>query len=228
MSRSSRDDVSMTVGMPRSAGSDLISAKTSRPPLRGMLRSRRMRPGRGAYMWMPSRRRKAKASTPSRAACSRLATCVPSKASRMICTSLALSSTRRISSTGPSLAGPVLCPPVDPDMFWPAPDICTRRIHGDGMKVRPEPVTQEGAQGRPDGPAGSEVPNAVAAYRQGPETAGGPPTAQGLAWELERDLEAQRVSQEALDSRARQQAAIVRLGLEALAGRDLGGTLELL
>src|SRR5439155_10884802 len=47
-SSSALEAVNTTTGMSRSSGSALISARASRPSLRGMFRSSRMRPGRGA------------------------------------------------------------------------------------------------------------------------------------------------------------------------------------
>ena len=66
MSSSAFDVVSTTTGIVRSVASALISASTSRPSLRGRLRSSRIRSGRGASAYSPSRRRNRSASTPSR------------------------------------------------------------------------------------------------------------------------------------------------------------------
>lgn len=95
------------------------------------------------------------------------------------------------------------------------------------MKARPDAVGKPQSRDPDVRPAQDAIANAVTAYRQDLDAAGSPATT-GLAQELEHALEHQRVGQEALEGRARQQAAIVRLGLEALASRDLGATLELL
>ncbi len=103
MSRSSVEVVRIATGILRSRSSALIAARTSRPPIRGRLRSRRIRSGRGAASYRPSRRRKASASTPSGATCRLLCTFPSLSASRVSRTSPGLSSTRR-TSTGREMA----------------------------------------------------------------------------------------------------------------------------
>src|SRR5690606_13835239 len=71
----------------------LPSSRTSRPSLRGRLRSSRMRCGCGASVYSPSRRRKRSASTPSETTCSRLPTLCSSNASLVMRTSPGSSST---------------------------------------------------------------------------------------------------------------------------------------
>src|SRR6187200_2498213 len=81
------------------SSSVLISARTSRPSLRGRLRSSRMRSGRLAPAWSPCWRRKSIASTPSETECSRLRTLLSANASWMRRTSPGSSSTSRTSIT---------------------------------------------------------------------------------------------------------------------------------
>src|SRR5690606_25778613 len=89
--------VRTTTGIRLSSSSALRSARTSRPSFLGMLRSRRMRSGRGRSANSPSRRRKRRASSPSRATWRLLATFASRRASTVSVTSPGLSSTRRIS-----------------------------------------------------------------------------------------------------------------------------------
>src|SRR5688572_12018476 len=98
MSISARDVVRTTTGIRISDVSDLISARTSRPSLRGRLRSSRIKSGRTAPAYLPRRCRKSIASTPSFATI-RLLRILPSRnASCVRRTSAGLSSTSRISS----------------------------------------------------------------------------------------------------------------------------------
>src|SRR5579884_798506 len=84
-------------GMRFRSASCLISANTSWPFLRGRLKSSRIRSGRGAEPYCPSRRRKASASTPSSTTESRLWILPFLNVSVSRRTSPSLSSTRRIS-----------------------------------------------------------------------------------------------------------------------------------
>src|SRR3954454_9040920 len=90
MSSSALEVVRTTTGIDRSAASPLTSASTSRPSLRGRLRSSRIRSGRS-----PPSRRNFIASTPSPTTCSRLRTLLCSNASCMRTTSPGSSSTSR-------------------------------------------------------------------------------------------------------------------------------------
>src|SRR3954453_4937600 len=91
MSSSALEVVSTTTGIERSAVSPLTSASTSRPSLRGRLRSSRIRSGRR----LPSVRRYSIAWTPSPTTCSVLWTLLCSNASLMSTTSPGSSSTSR-------------------------------------------------------------------------------------------------------------------------------------
>ncbi|MFA5945225.1 MAG: hypothetical protein WC876_12270, partial [Candidatus Thermoplasmatota archaeon] len=71
------------------------------------------------------------------------------------------------------------------------------------------------------------VPNLVTAHQQETQ-AEGPADRHELAGELRRALDVQSAAQQVLEGRARQQATIVRLGLQALASRNLNGTLAML
>src|SRR4051812_17260529 len=99
MSSSASDVVSTTTGMERRRSSALTSASTSRPSMRGRLRSSRIRPGLGALACSPSPRRNWSASTPSRTMCSELRILWCSKASCVINASPGSSSTSRTSIT---------------------------------------------------------------------------------------------------------------------------------
>src|SRR3954469_315877 len=90
MSSSALEVVSTTTGIERSSGSALTSASTSRPSMRGRLRSSRIMSGRSARL-----RRKSIASTPSPTTCRRLRTLLCSNASWMRTTSPGSSSTSR-------------------------------------------------------------------------------------------------------------------------------------
>src|SRR5262245_37616776 len=102
MSSSASDVVSTTTGIVRRSGSALMSASTSLPSRRGRLRSSRIRPGRGAFSYSPSRRRNRSACSPSVATCNELRILWCAKASWVINTSPASSST---SSTSITLSG---------------------------------------------------------------------------------------------------------------------------
>ncbi|MES2153991.1 MAG: GAF domain-containing protein [bacterium] len=80
---------------------------------------------------------------------------------------------------------------------------------------------------KPAVPATPDALNLVVAGRNGPQ---GQSTGaqEPLAESLRLARQAQQVTQDVLESRSRRQATIVRLGLEALASRDLPGTLALL
>ena len=98
MSSSASEVVSTTTGMVRSSGSALTSSSTSRPSLRGRLRSSRIRSGRGASAKSPSRRRKAqRLDAVSDALAGGCASCCRSNASSVISVSPGSSSTRRTS-----------------------------------------------------------------------------------------------------------------------------------
>src|SRR3954467_14768770 len=90
MSSTALEVVSTTTGIERSSGSALTSASTSRPSMRGRLRSSRIMSGRSAPL-----RRKSIASTPSPTTCRRLRTLLCSNASWMRTTSPGSSSTSR-------------------------------------------------------------------------------------------------------------------------------------
>src|ERR1035438_3434242 len=90
-----------TTGIVFRDASALISARTSRPPMRGRLRSSRIRSGRGVSAYVPSRRRKAMASTPSPTTDRRLTSLLSRSASRVSRTSPGLSSTSRNSAGRP-------------------------------------------------------------------------------------------------------------------------------
>src|ERR1039457_6883771 len=98
MSSSAWEVVRPTTGMIFSSSSALISASTSRPSFRGRLRSSRIRSGRTAPLNSPSRRRYARASTPSRATWRIFRRPSDFRASRVNRTSPELSSTKRIST----------------------------------------------------------------------------------------------------------------------------------
>src|SRR5690348_11103491 len=93
MSSSAWDVVSITTGMTRRRGSSFSSASTSRPSLRGRLRSSRIRPGRGASAYSPVWRRNCNACSPSFTTCNWLRILWCSNASRVISTSPGSSST---------------------------------------------------------------------------------------------------------------------------------------
>src|SRR6266480_7803972 len=99
MSSSACDVVRITTGMTRNPGSAFSSASTSRPSRRGRLRSRRIRPGRGAPAYSPVRCRNCIACSPSFTTCSWLRILWCSKASRVIRTSPGSSSTSSTSTT---------------------------------------------------------------------------------------------------------------------------------
>src|SRR5919108_5862379 len=104
MSCSAAELVRITTGMRLRSGSCLISARTSRPSLRGKFRSSRTRSGRGKPTNRPSRRRRDMASTPSWATCSWWRTFAPRGASTASRTSPGLSSTNKICIGLPSSA----------------------------------------------------------------------------------------------------------------------------
>src|SRR5215471_1386659 len=101
MSSSAWDVVRITTGMTRSPGSSFSSASTSRPSLRGRLRSSRIRPGRGAPAYSPVRCRNCNASSPSFTTCNWLRILWCSNASRVISTSPGSSSTSSTLTTLP-------------------------------------------------------------------------------------------------------------------------------
>src|SRR5581483_4475092 len=85
--------------MERSRGSALISCRASRPSLRGMLRSSRIRPGSGSPSrseWRPSRRKYSSNSSPSSTKCSSLARRLSCQASFTSMRSSASSSAYRV------------------------------------------------------------------------------------------------------------------------------------
>src|SRR5687767_3252500 len=104
MSSSASEVVSTTTGIRRSSSSALIRASTSRPSIRGRLRSRRISPGRGASAYWPSRKRNASASSPLLTTWSSLAILASASASLVMSTSPGSSSTRRISTGAGSAA----------------------------------------------------------------------------------------------------------------------------
>src|SRR3970040_400423 len=89
-----------------SSTSFLMSCSTSRPSFLGRFRSSRMMSGRGTSLYLPWRRRKSSASTPSFTQCRLLYTLPSLSASRVRRSSPGLSSTSRI-STG--LFSPTIC-----------------------------------------------------------------------------------------------------------------------
>src|SRR5215467_10938064 len=99
MSSSAWDVVRITTGMTRSRGSPFSSASTSRPSLRGRLRSSRISPGRGALAYSPVWWRNCSACSPSFTTCSWLRILWCSNASRVISTSPGSSSTSSTSTT---------------------------------------------------------------------------------------------------------------------------------
>src|SRR5581483_9293084 len=104
MSLSARELVSTTTGIVRKSSSALISASTSRPFLRGNSRSSKMRSGRGAPPYAPSRRKNSSACIPSSTTCSSLRTSICPMISRTIIASVGLSSTRRTRARLPGAA----------------------------------------------------------------------------------------------------------------------------
>src|SRR5262249_20536891 len=80
-------------------GSSFSSASTSRPSLRGRLRSSRIRPGRGALAYSPVWCRNCNACSPSFTTCNWLRILWCSNASRVISTSPGSSSTSSTSTT---------------------------------------------------------------------------------------------------------------------------------
>lgn len=97
------------------------------------------------------------------------------------------------------------------------------------MQTPSSPVVGRGPEQPSPVNEASPVPAVPNAVRDHWGQAGEVATASaGLGAELQRDLEARRLGDQASDSRLRQQAAIVRVGLEALASHDLDGTLDLL
>src|ERR1035438_7777866 len=102
MSELACEVVKMTTGIFARTGSVLTSANTARPSFRGKFRSRTMRPGVGASLYFPRRRRKEMASSPSWTAL------------RWIChllldnTSLVRSMSARLSSTSKTSASELL------------------------------------------------------------------------------------------------------------------------
>src|SRR5437660_11390764 len=111
MSRSACDVVRMTTGMCRRRSSRLISSSTSRPSFLGRFRSSRIKSGFGTAACFPSRRRNARASTPSAATCRLFRTFASRSASRVRRASPGLSSTNRISIGTPpaSISGLADC-----------------------------------------------------------------------------------------------------------------------
>src|SRR5215831_14285531 len=97
MSSSAWDVVRITTGMTRSRGSPFSSASTSRPSLRGRLRSSRISPGRGALAYSPVWWRNCSACSPSFTTCKWLRILWCSNASRVISTSPGSSSTSNTS-----------------------------------------------------------------------------------------------------------------------------------
>src|ERR1700678_2702559 len=98
----------MIVGIVFRLSSFLMQVRTSRPSIFGRFKSSRIKSGRGALAWTPSRLRKAMASTPSMATCKRTVLSKSLKASRVNRTSPGLSSTRSTSLSISSLSGPVV------------------------------------------------------------------------------------------------------------------------
>src|SRR5579884_527116 len=98
MSDSACELVRTTTGMRRSRSSDLMAARTSRPPSRGRLRSSRIRSGRGASANSPWRRNRLSAASPLVATLTWVAARAPRSPSRISTTSPGLSSTSRIST----------------------------------------------------------------------------------------------------------------------------------
>src|SRR5580693_7466209 len=97
MSSSDEEVVRITTGTWESSGSDLIFSRICRPSYLGRLRSSRIRSTSGAPACAPRRYRKSRASSPSRATCSRLRILLSSNASRVISSSPGSSSTSRTS-----------------------------------------------------------------------------------------------------------------------------------
>jgi signal transduction histidine kinase len=97
------------------------------------------------------------------------------------------------------------------------------------MKTEPDQATVQGPHPpqQPPGAVFEPPPNVVIAHRGQAQQDVARERAD-LAEALQRALETQRITQEALEGRSQRQATIVRLGLEALASRDLNGTLDLL
>src|SRR6266498_2166509 len=127
MSSSAAEVVSTTTGMRPRSSSFLISWSTSRPSRRGRLRSRRMRSGRTASTYAPSRRRYDNTSAPSDTTVSRLRTLCSSNASCVMSTSPGSSSTSStsmgVSSYG---AAPVMRSPPQACPRGPRCARCTR------------------------------------------------------------------------------------------------------
>src|SRR5690242_2925795 len=105
MSSSAWDVVRITTGMTRNRGSSFSSASTSRPSLRGRLRSSRISPGRGASAYSPVWCRNCSACSPSFTTCNWLRILWCSNASLVISTSPGSSST---SSTSTALLPPLV------------------------------------------------------------------------------------------------------------------------
>src|SRR5947209_2114816 len=132
-------------GMRFRSASCLISANTSWPFFRGRLRSSRMRSGRGADPYAPSRRRNARASTPSSTTNSRLSIFPSRNVSVIRRTSPGLSSTSRMSmgraSDGSPMAalltgreGEVKAAPPARFRFGPdAPAVALDHLFADGQ-----------------------------------------------------------------------------------------------
>src|SRR3984885_4864540 len=93
MSDSASDVVRMTIGIVLRSISPLTSARTARPSIFGRFKSSKMRTGRGASAFGPSRRKNAMASTPLAARCSRTDLLASRKVSSVSRTSPGLSST---------------------------------------------------------------------------------------------------------------------------------------
>src|SRR3984893_8955331 len=98
MSDSVSDVVRITIGIVFRSISPLTCARTSRPSIFGRFKSSKMRTGRGASAFGPSRRKNAMASTPLAARCSRTDLLASRKVSSVSRTSPGLSSTRSTSS----------------------------------------------------------------------------------------------------------------------------------
>src|ERR1035438_3100122 len=114
MSLSAWEVVRTTTGIHFKSSSALISASTSRPSFRGRLRSSRIRSGRTAPLNLPSRRRYARAPTPSWTTWRPFPRQFDFKASLINRTSPGLSSTKRISTGFAIIASPTMLHPDFP------------------------------------------------------------------------------------------------------------------
>src|SRR3954469_2622249 len=113
MSYSSLEVVRMTTGIARSCGSFLISRSASRPSFRGMFKSRRMRPGRGASWYFPRRCRKSISSSPSLTVWKSFTRWCSRNASRVFIRSSSSSSAIRMVSGFPVIVSSLACGKID-------------------------------------------------------------------------------------------------------------------